>query len=384
MKIVYVIDSLASKGGAERILSDKMNYLSEHFGYDVSVITCYQDERETPNVYHLSTKVRQVNLRIPYYSQYRYRYPRRLWVKYSLYRQLCQGLDREVKRIDPDILVGLGYFNADVVSSISCRAHVVIESHEARIFTMSDRGLNRSFLSQLYMKFYRWNYFRKVERRADVVVTLTHGDAEVWRKAKRVEVIPNFSRMSVERLSPCEQKRVIAVGRLEWQKGFDRLLEAWKMVSVRFPDWQLDIFGSGTLQEELEKQIESSALSHVAIHPFTDNISREYSESSLLVMSSRFEGFSLVLLEALMHGLPLVAFDCPFGPKDVIGDSQCGFLAENGNVAQLAEKMCLLMADGQLRKQFSAAAVERAKVFDVDAIMARWRSLFGELTSQRP
>lgn len=384
MKIVYVIDSLASKGGAERILSDKMNYLSEHFGYDVSVITCYQDERETPNVYHLSTKVRQVNLRIPYYSQYRYRYPRRLLVKYTLYRQMCHDLAETIRQINPDVLVGLGYFMGDVVSNIKCNARVVIESHDARISAMPDQGLSRSTLSKLYMKFYRKRYFRQIDRNADVVVTLTNGDAEAWHKAKRVEVIPNFSVMPVAKLSSCEAKRVISVGRLEWQKGYDMLLEAWEKVVTKFPEWRLDIFGSGTLRDDLERQISSCCIANVSIHPFTSNISHEYSESSIIVASSRFEGFSLVLLEAFMHGVPGVAFDCPYGPADVIGNSKCGYLVENGNVLQLAEKIEQLIVDEQFRKGCSVAAVERAKFFDVHVIMERWRSLFEELASQRP
>ena len=92
MKIAYVIDSLASKGGAERILSDKMNYMADHFGYDVYVITCYQNTKTDPNVYYLSDKVKQVNLSIHYYAQYHYRYPMRLWVKSSIYRRMKNGL----------------------------------------------------------------------------------------------------------------------------------------------------------------------------------------------------------------------------------------------------------------------------------------------------
>ena len=122
MKIVYVIDSLASKGGAERILCDKMNYEAMRFGYDVSVVTCYQNVAKDANAYVLSDNVTQINLNIPYYSQYYTRYPMRLWVKWRLYRRLKTKLTETVKLIDPDILVGLGYFNADMVSGIKCRA----------------------------------------------------------------------------------------------------------------------------------------------------------------------------------------------------------------------------------------------------------------------
>jgi glycosyltransferase involved in cell wall biosynthesis len=379
MKIVYVIDSLSSKGGAERILSDKMNYMAATYGYEVHVITCYQDPATMPNAYYLSGQVHQSDLCIPYYSQYRYRYPKRLFVKTSIYRRLVRELTAEVQRIDPDVLVGLGYFQADVVCGIPCRAAKVVESHEARIFTMSDKGLSRSWLSRAYMRFYKRRYFRAVERKADVVVTLTTGDAKEWARARRVEVIPNFTVMPVGHHSDGLAQRVIAVGRLEWQKGFDRLIEAWSIVSPGHPGWQLDIFGSGTLEEPLKAQIARCGLQSVSLHPFTPHIAQEYSRSGFFALSSRFEGFGLVLLEAMQAGLPCVTFDCPFGPSDVVVDGSCGFVVPDGDVAQFAEKIARLMDDASLRQSFSEAAIGRAKDFNVDTVMSQWRKLFEQL-----
>lgn len=379
MRIVYIIDSLASKGGAERILSEKMSYMAERYGYDVSVVTCYQDPVRQANVYPLSDKVRQVNLNIPYYSQYRYGYPLRLWKKWQLYQQLKRQLAATVRSIDPDILVGLGYFQADVVTGIRCRAVKVVESHEARIFTMSDQGLQRSWLSRLYMRYYRSRYFRNVERQTDVVVTLTTGDAHEWRRVKRVEVIPNFTMMP-KADAGClfeRTKRVIAVGRLEWQKGFDRLIDIWAMVAPRHPDWHLDIFGSGTLEEMLKQQIHHAGLDDtIAIHPFSTNIREEYLKSSILAMTSRFEGFSLVLLEAMQNGVPIVAFDCPFGPSDVIVEDTSGYLVPDGNMSLYANRLDYLLSDAVLRQQMSQNALDIVRKYDVKSVMQRWRELF--------
>ncbi|MBQ7510679.1 MAG: glycosyltransferase family 4 protein [Prevotella sp.] len=378
MKIVYVIDSLASKGGAERILSDKMNYMAAHYGYEVYVVTCYQDFATMPNAYYLSDQVTQINLNIPYYSQYKYGYPKRLWVKHQLYQRLLHGLTETIQRIDPDVLIGLGYFNADLVSGIPCRAKKIVESHEARIFTMSDRGLSRSLPSRLFMRYYKKRYFRRVERQADVVVTLTTGDAKEWQRARRVEVIPNFTVMAVSRLSDVMTKRVIAVGRLEWQKGFDRLIEAWQTVEQRHPDWSLTIFGSGTLEGDLQRLIMDRSLKTVSIHPFTPTIADEYGQSAVFALSSRFEGFGLVLLEAMQAGLPCVTFDCPFGPSDVVKDGKNGFVVPDGDVERFAECLLRLIEDQKLRQQFSAASVERARVFDVDTVMQQWKDLLEE------
>lgn len=390
MRIVYIIDSLASKGGAERILSEKMSYMAERYGYDVSVVTCYQDPVRQANVYPLSDKVRQVNLNIPYYSQYRYGYPLRLWKKWQLYQQLKRQLAATVRSIDPDILVGLGYFQADVVTAIRCRAVKVVESHEARIFTMSDQGLQRSWLSRLYMRYYRSRYFRNVERQTDVVVTLTTGDAHEWRRVKRVEVIPNFTMMpSTSDLRPqtsdlihhpSDKKRVMAVGRLEWQKGFDRLIDIWAMVAPRHPDWQLDIFGSGTMESSLQQLIAGHGLTHSAkIHPFTNHIQEEYLKSSLFVLPSRFEGFGLALLEAMQSGLSCVVFDCPYGPGDVVADGQSGFVVKDGDTSAFAARLEQLMSDDDLRQRFSERSVERAQDFAVDAVMMQCQKLIETL-----
>lgn len=390
MRIVYVIDSLSSKGGAERILSEKMSYMAERYGYDVSVVTCYQDPVRQANVYPLSDKVRQVNLNIPYYSQYRYGYPLRLWKKWQLYQQLKRQLAATVRSIDPDILVGLGYFQADVVTAIRCRAVKVVEAHEARCFSMSDQGLQRSWLSRLYMRYYRQRYFQAVERQTDVVVTLTTGDAHEWRRAKRVEVIPNFTMMpSTSDLRPqtsdliphpSDKKRVMAVGRLEWQKGFDRLIDIWAMVAPRHPDWQLDIFGSGTMAATLQQLIAGHGLMHSAkIHPFTNHIQEEYLKSSLFVLPSRFEGFGLVLLEAMQSGLPCVVFDCPYGPGDVVLDGQNGFVVKDGDISAFAARLEQLMSDGDLRQRFSERSLERVRQYDVHAVMQQWKELFEAL-----
>ena len=382
MKIVYVIDSLASKGGAERVIINKMDYMVNHFSYDISIITCYQDKK-TPNAYPIPSGIRQVFLGIPFYSQYKYHYPYRLWVKHSIDKQMQKVLTKTVIDMDPDILIGVSYFQAHIITGIKCRAKKVIEVHEPRPFTLSDYGLSRGKLSSWYMKHYRNLYFRKVEKQADVVVTLTPGDAHEWRKAKKVQVIPNFTVMPIEKLSDRQSKRVIAVGRLEWVKGYDRLLDAWKIVSEKHPSWHLDIFGSGTQERDLRNQQKKLGLEEkLTIHPATPKINIEYSNSSIFVGTSHFEGFPLVLLEAMQIGLPCIAFDCPFGPSAVIKDGENGFLVPEGDIEQLASKISILIEDYDLRKKFSEAAIEESKKYTVNNIMQLWKKLLEELAKQ--
>lgn len=381
MKIVYIIDSLALKGGAERIITEKMNYLATIYNYDVSVITYYQFHE--PNTYPLSCKVKQINLSIPFYQQYRYSYPKRLWLKWGFYRQLQLELQQTVNSINPDILIGVGYTLADVVCSIKCQAAKIIESHEARMYTQSPLlHKNTSLFSTIYAILNRKIYLNIVEKRADAVVTLTKGDALEWKNAKRVEIIPNFSIMPISNLSNGESKRVIAIGRLEWQKGYDKLIDIWKLVSPTHSDWQLDIYGEGSLEADLKKRINEAGLINVTIHPFTHNISQEYASSSICVLTSRFEGFSLVLLEAMRHGLPCVTFDCPFGPKELIDDNKCGYVIENDNINQFAERLNYLIDNQQVRKRFAKEALMKSRKYNVDNIMNLWKELFNSLLPQ--
>lgn len=185
--------------------------------------------------------------------------------------------------------------------------------------------------------------------------------------------------MHISKTSDCVSKRVIAVGQLEWEKGYGRLLEAWKIVSLRHPDWKLDIYGEGSLQRALEKIIRNNTIKNLEIHHFTQNISREFSNSSICVVTSYYEGFSLVLLEAMKHGVPCIAFDCPFGPGSIIQDSLNGFLVHDGDIRLFAERLCLMIEDTKMRKEFSKEAIIRAKAFDIEEIAKKWNTLFEDL-----
>ena len=378
MKIAYVFSTLAKTGGTERMIAEKANYLAERFSYDVTIINCFQRDDEA-NRFPVSEKVKQINIGIPYYSQYKYKYPKRLWIKRQLNNQVRKSISHYVRLVDPDILIGISFFNANLVSSVRCRAKIIIESHEARLLTMSSYNGKHSFLTRLYLKVFKYFYFRTTERNADVVVTLTEDDKKLWKRTKHIEVIPNFSAMPISNFTSCTSQRIIAVGRLEWEKGYVRLIEIWRIVSARHPDWHLDVFGEGSMHDTLEALIDSHNVKNFTLHKATSDISQEYANSSICVVTSYFESFSLVLLEALRHGVPCVAFDCPFGPRNIINDAYDGFLVVNDSTRLFAERICRLIEDEELRKQFSERAIEKAKAFDVDVIMNKCAVLYQQL-----
>lgn len=382
MIIAYIYSTFAATGGTERIITEKINYLSERFGYDITVISCFQHEDEA-NFFPISLKAKQINLGIPYFSQYKYKYPKRLWVKWRNNRLLQKSLNQIVNQINPDIIIGVSRFKANYISKIKCNAIKIIECHEVKFNTILNVNKNQAFLIRVFLKFHKHIYFKTIEHYADAVVTLTEDDRLLWKGAKRTEVIPNFSTMHISHYSDCMSKRVIAVGRLSWEKGFGRLIQIWSIVSAKHPDWHLDIFGEGDMYETLRMLIKMYKAKNVSFHNYTSNISLEYASSSICAVTSYFEGFSLVLLEAMMHGIPCVAFDCPYGPKNIISDSYCGFLVDNGDIRIFADRLCRLIEDEKLRKQFSKNSLERSKLYDIDVIMNKWKAFYEQMLNAK-
>lgn len=381
MKIAYVYSTMAVTGGTERMITEKANYLSEHFGYDVTIISCFQLANEE-NFFQLSKKVKQINLEIPFYSQYKYKYPKRLLKKREMNRLLEKSILNAVEQIDPDILIGVSRFKANYISTIKCRAKKIIECHEAKYNTIYDAGLDRTLPARIFMSIYEYLYFRTIKRNADAVITLTEGDKKLWKRTKCTKVIPNFSTTPVVQYSDCKSKRVIAVGRLAWEKGFVRLVKVWRIVSSRHPDWHLDLFGEGRMFDTLNNLTKIYRARNFHFHKNTPNISQEYAASSICTVTSYFEGFSLVLLEAMKHGVPCVSFDCPFGPGSIINDGYDGFLVDNGDIRLFAERLCRLIEDEDLRKQFSKRAIEEAATFDVDITMNKYKNLYEQIIHQ--
>ena len=379
MKIVYVYDAIARIGGVEKILADKMNYFADVCAYDIYLITAAQGNH--PFSFPISARVKHIDLNARFHLQYQYKAPLRWWMKWRLDCDFERKIKKQIAQIDPDIIIATTYYKADVVCRLKCRAKKVIESHGARDFIHLTDDFKMGFFKDLRNEWNTRRRFRQIEKCSDaVVVTLTQADAKAWSKAPHVRVIPNFTKFIVPQSSSCEVHRVIAIGRLTYQKGFDRLIDAWTIVNRRHPDWKLDIFGEGIRREALSEQIRNNGLEKsVTIHPFTKNIAQEYLNSSIFALSSNYEGFVLVLLEAMGCGLPCVAFDCPNGPAETIRNGEDGFLVENGNIKEFAEALCHFIEHEEERKSFGHRARKNIERYAPEVIMPMWEKLFNEL-----
>ena len=222
-------------------------------------------------------------------------------------------------------------------------------------------------------------FHNKALSKADQIVALTHGDAEQWRKINpNVSVIANIVTMNDRDVySNCEAKRVIFVGRMDSQKGYQYLDAIWRIVEKRHPDWRLDIYGEGADQLENHNMIPQGR--HVYPHPQTLDILEKYKESSILILTSIYEPFGLVMPEAMSCGIPVVAFDCPYGPSEIISDGKDGFLVDCYDVEAFANRLCMLIENEALRKQMGQYAAQSSLRFKKEVIMPQWNNLFKSL-----
>jgi glycosyltransferase involved in cell wall biosynthesis len=224
----------------------------------------------------------------------------------------------------------------------------------------------------------------------DAVVVLTEADRRQYQaalgEAARVAVIPNAVPPLAGRRSDLTRPVVLAVGRLTRQKGFDRLIRAFAVVARQEPDWTLSICGRGAEHDRLQALIDKRGLAgRVTLRGAAEDIGREMEQASLFALSSRWEGFPMVLIEAMSKGLPVVSYDCPTGPADIVEHGRTGFLVPDGHAKAFVEAMLELMRDAEKRRRFGAAAAERAEQFGVARVGARWDELLAELLSaQRP
>lgn len=359
MKIVYLYSSLAITGGIERVLVDKMNYLVSRYGYDIYMIT--SDQGQHPIPYQLDKRVHFCDLQILSYTQYQYRGWQKLKERTRLNRLYHKRLKEKLKEICPDIIVCTTSQNVHRLLRIKGKIPVVVESHGN--FMHPDSWLQHA--RTLYNNFWIG--------KADAVITLTQGDAKIWQHVSRhVHVIPNVVHLNdTARFSDCVNKRIIFVGRMVEQKGLSDLIKIWRIVNSRYPDWQLDVFGNG--------HIESIPGIKWFVHSPTANIMEEYINSSMLLMTSIYEPFGLVLPEAMSCGLPVVAFDCPYGPADIITHESDGFLVSDRDINLYADYVCQLIESPNLRQTMGAAGIKSSQRYHADKIMYQWKALFEHL-----
>lgn len=377
LKLVYITPALYMAGGVERVLTLKANYFAEHFGYDITIILT--EGKGKPLFYPLSNKIKVINLNIGFEKLWTCSFIRKIFVYLKKQRQFKKALTNELMRIRPDITISLLRREINFINDIKDGSRKIGEMHINRANYRNYSTEKVCFIKKLFAKFWSSNLLHHLQK-LDKLVVLTDRDRDSWVELNNVVTIPDPLSILPTKISPLTEKRVVAIARYSHEKGIDLLLKAWSIVEKQISDWRLDVFGDGDRApyEQLIDELKINRKSCL-LHGRTDDVEKEYCNSSIFVLSSRFEGFGMVLTEAMACGLPVVSFDCPWGPRSIITDGGDGLLVENGNVEALASSLSKLMSDEILRQSMSKAGLKNVRRFSIDYVADQWRRLFESL-----
>lgn len=378
MNLLYCIPHLYNSGGMERVLTQKVNWLAAHTDYTITIVTTEPTPTGTPKCYFpLSEKVQVVELNIDFNADY----TKPLLPKYCAHmrrmRAYKRALTEYIVQHGIELCISLGGKEIAFLRHLPCRT--IAEMH----FAMDQR---RQLIEANHKSLF-WSLVGEVRTRQLVqavkplerLVVLTDADKAAWEKAgcTNVTVIPNPCSLDGQKVSikSAKSKTILAVGRLHEQKGFDLLLQAWKPIEKTYSDWSLRIVGEGPKRAELEAQIESQSLKRVVLAGATNNVLDEYEAASIFVLSSRYEGFSLVLAEAMWCGTPCVSFDCPHGPAELLADDR-GWLVPNGDIAELTAQIAYALSHPEEALKCAQKAQSFAQTtYSEAAIMPQWVQL---------
>ena len=381
MNILYCVPALYNPGGMERILTEKVNYLANLEGYNLFVFTTDQDNR--PLYFKLDDRVTVHHSNLNFNQYFSCNFLEKYLGTKKLLRLYEQQLQAYIKKNSIDLIVSLGGKELEFLHRMKTNSAKICELHfsiDIRKQFILSRGTNPLF--KLIGKYRAWEMIQQTKK-LDQLVVLTKEDEEKLKLThQNVTQIYNFSPLVPTEKAPLNQKKIVAVGKLDPQKGFDLLIEACTFIK-NWDGWILEIYGQGPDEEQLRSQISSHHLEqHIFLKGITQKVAEVYNSASFYVLSSRFEGFPMVLLEAISFGLPLVSFNCVTGPNEVIVNDDCGILVEDGNTKKLGEAIQRMISSHEEREGKSERAFQKSKIFSKEEIMKQWLELFKKYTQK--
>lgn len=362
-KLLYITNGIKGAAGLERVLSVKASYLADKLDYEVHILAL-NNNGEKP-FYDFSPKIVMHDIAVG-------------GNPVSYLKSYIGGIKSVVTKVKPDVISvcddGLKGFFLPMILRKPCP--MIYERHVSKVISL---GENPSALKQISIGF-QFLLMNQLGKTFDRFVVLTNDNKKEWN-LNNLEVISNPLSFYPAESSPLDSKKVIAVGRQGYQKGFDRLLKSWVTIEEKHPDWTLEIYGKRIPSQRIPELAAELSLKNVSFFEPVKEIDKKYLESSVFAFPSRFEGFGMVLIEAMACGVPCVSFDCPCGPADIIREGEDGFLVQNDDIGAFTGRLLKLIEDGNLRLSMGKNAKQNVKRYLPEAIVPQWDGLFKLLLS---
>lgn len=379
-RIVFCTPAIYSAGGVERVVAVRVNYFAEQLGYDVTIIVTEGKGRDC--FFPISDNVRIINYELNFEELWRLPFFRKVFAYFRKQRRFKKKLKTDLMKIRPDFTISTLRREINFLNEIKDGSFKIGELHVNRVNYRNFDDGHSNPLKRLFANLWMNSLLGHLKR-LDKMVVLTDSALNDWPELDNVVKIPDSLPFKIDGKSDLSTKRIISIGRYAYDKGNDLLLQAWSVIEKKHPDWILDIYGNGD-KEPYQKQMVELGIDPQRCHlygPISD-VKNEYLSSSIFVLPSRFEGFGLVIIEAMACGVPVVAFDCENGPRSIIDDGETGFLIPPFDINALAEQVMRLISDINLRKQIGVNAQDAASQYDIDRIGQQWKHLFEELKPQ--
>ena len=369
MKIVYSTDQVYLHGGVEKVLAQKLNYLVSIPIFEVHLITT--EQKGKGYCYPISDKVSHHDLGIDYNRTKSYfsinnfkRVPKHLKL-----------LKEKINEIKPDVLIVCNYaFDFYFIPFIASGIKTIKEFHSSRFYDIKDLSKASFFKRMLYA------FNNKIENKYTYIVVLNN-DEKNYYKTTNIKVIPNSIKLDTLRNISSRNDIIVSAGRISEVKQFDHLIRAWSLIAHKFPNWEIHIYGEGDalLANKLNILIEELSLTTIKLMGVTNILEEKMQEASIYALTSATECFPMVLLESLACGLPIVSYNCPNGPRNIITAGKDGILVAHNNIEEFSNQLSKLMQNEILRKKMEQHAVKNIERFSEKLIMKQWLDLFNKI-----
>ena len=381
MKIVYCTDSICYLGGIQNVTITKANGLAQ-MGHQVWIIVT---DNKYPPLHSVDPKVQVINLDINYFEddwKSKFYVIKSILIKRKKHKK---AIAKVLNDINPDIIISTGTSEKNFLPNIRLNSTPIFirEIHFQKGYRLSHA---RSLFEKIMAIIGNWYDYSWNINKYDQIVILTNEDKELnWKNNSKVSVISNPVTFDTNiKTAPLTNKKIITAGRLVYQQNYKFLINTWKIVDQKHPDWQLEIWGDGVLKNELSKLINTLGLNNkVLLMGYTNDVISQMQKASGYVLSSLFEGMPLVLIEAMSCGLPIVSYTCRCGPKDLIEHGKNGFLCEVNDETKLAEYICSIIEDDRLRIRMGQASKKKSEEFRIEKIATQWINLFQTLINNK-